>query len=269
MPELPEIETLARELKPQIVGRVLSQLDVTHEAILKTPAPLLKKSLEGKKILGVGRLGKFLSVAWDQGVRLWFHLGMTGQLGWGEAEGEDIHLHLVMSFQGTRLKLWFRDIRRFGEVFMTEGGGLPENLKRLGPDPFEISAGRFSALFRKRTGAIKNLLMNQTILSGLGNIYVNESLYRAGIHPKRRAGRLSSDKMVRLHHAILEVLQEAIREGGSSLSDYLHSDGSRGRFQERHRVYGRAGEQCFHCSAPIRRVVISGRSAFFCSHCQR
>lgn len=269
MPELPEIETLVRELKLKTAGRVLSQLDIRQEAVLKTPALLLKSSLEGKSILTAGRVGKFLYLEWERGFRLWFHLGMTGQLGWTEAVQEDTHLHLVLSFEGTRERLWFRDIRKFGEVFMTEGAALPENLKRLGPDPFEISPDGFSALFRKRTGVIKNLLMNQTLLSGLGNIYVNESLHRAGIHPKRPAGRVSGSRIARLHHVIRAVLEEAISDGGSSIDDYIRSDGTRGRFQERHRVYGRAGERCRDCGTRIRRVQISGRSAFFCGHCQR
>ena len=269
MPELPEVETIVRELQKKAIALKLFRCVVIHAEVVNARENQFRM-LEGGRVQKVGRVGKYLYLEFDNGCRLWFHLGMTGQLRWIEnPQAPDRHVHLILRFEAAAHGLWFRDIRKFGEVFVTGERKIPAPLQLLGPDPFEISSDRFISLFQKRTGKIKNLLLNQRIVSGLGNIYVNESLYRAGIDPRRKPCRLPGERIRRLHGAIREVLDEAIRFGGSSIDDYLRPDGGKGKFQERHRVYGRTGQGCFDCGHGIRRIRISGRSSFFCSHCQK
>ena len=195
---------------------------------------------------------------------------MTGQLLWRrEREQENRHDHFMIAFEQSEEVLWYRDIRRFGHIFFCRDNDPLPSFLTFGPDPFEISAGEFVALFEKRSGNIKNLLLNQKILSGLGNIYVNESLYRAGIRPTKPPCRVSRKSMEKLHAAIVEVLSEAIRCGGSSIDDYRHPDGTPGSFQKHHRVYAREGEPCFSCGAVIRKMELAARSSFFCGQCQK
>ena len=167
--------------------------------------------------------------------------------------------------------LIFRDVRRFGSIRLTptEENAFPEGVKNLGPEPWQCDAKAFASLFKARRSPIKNLLLNQTLVSGLGNIYSDESLYRAGIRPVERAHRITRRRLERLHEALCEVLEEAIRWGGSSIDDYLHADGTRGRFQEFHRVYGRGGEPCRVCGEGIRTVKLAGRTSSFCPQCQK
>lgn len=272
MPELPEVENIVRELNQRAAGLTFLRAAVRHEEILKSPRKTIEEKLPGKKVLSVSRRGKYLRFGLEGGLALWFHFGMTGQLVWqGDIDEDDPHLHAIMEFSEISEKLVFRDIRKFGEMFLANGNfeSLPEGVRRLGPEPFEISEEAFAAAFRQRTGRIKGLLLNQRILAGLGNIYADESLYRAGIDPRRRPHRLKKDRLKQLYRSIRETLEEAIRLGGSSIDDYLHSDGSRGFFQNFHQVYGRFGLKCFRCETLIRKIKLAGRSASFCPQCQR
>lgn len=208
----------------------------------------------------------------DRDVALWFHLGMTGQLLWTRETFErDPHTHVVISFENSSETLVFRDIRKFGSITLTNGrpDSLPAGIQLLGPEPFEMKEKDFVRLFKQRTGRIKSLLLNQRLLAGLGNIYADESLHRAGIDPRRRPHRLKRSVLARLHGSVLETLREAIRHGGSSIDDYRHADGGQGKFQNFHRVYGRAGKPCLDCGNSIRRIMLAGRSASFCSQCQK
>lgn len=275
MPELPEIETLASELRSFLIAKKLSRIVICHDNILGTPREILEQRLPGGKVSSVLRDGKYLRIVFHKVGRaetLWFHLGMTGQLllrsSWPE---DDRHLHLILEFYGTKRCLLFRDVRKFGKVFFTapDIDQLPEGLRRLGPDPFEVMAEEFASLLGKRKGRIKNLLLNQRLISGIGNIYADESLHRAGIDPRNRPYRMAKTRLMGLHRALCEVLEEAIRAGGSSIDDYRRLDGSYGRFQRFHRVYGRFGDRCMSCGTPIRRIRLSGRSSCFCPVCQR
>jgi len=270
MPELPEVETLVSELNEILVLQKISAVEIREDSILETPREWFETGLPEKEILQVGRRGKFIRVVLSEGLTLWFHLGMTGQLLFDPADSPESHVHLVLSFAGGK-KLFFRDPRRFGKIALTpwQGKAFPGGVGRLGPEPEEWQREEFISFLKQRKGRIKNLLMNQSLIAGLGNIYTDEVLHRAGIRPLKRASSVSSKSLGRLHQAIGEVLEEAVRWGGSSIDDYLHLDGARGGFQAFHRVYGRAGRSCGSCGALIRRVKLSGRSSFFCPRCQK
>lgn len=272
MPELPEVETLAREFQKKLPGQTVSAVFVFRKTrVFKISSEILQKELPGKRIEGVSRRGKFLVLNLRGGSFLTFHLGMTGRLVWAaEAGKDDPHLHLGLEFEGIPEKLLFRDIRRFGSIhFWTKAGPEPAGIKRLGEDPFKIAAAEFIKIFKSRKGRIKSLLLNQTLVAGLGNIYADESLFRSGLDPRRRPFRIPGAKLGTLCLAVHEVLKEAIRSGGSSIDDYVRSDGSAGGFQKHHRVYGKAGSACGSCGTAIRRIVLGGRSSFFCPKCQQ
>lgn len=268
MPELPEAETLARQLQKTLAGRTVLHVKILRDSVLKSGrAETFEKFLSGRKIEKAARRGKFIVLFFENGCKVWVHLGMTGQLMWDRGVDES-HVHAIFEFADGG-KLVYRDIRRFGGLVIEKNGeGLTEGIKKLGAEPLEISAEALKSGFGKRKGRIKNLLMNQRILAGLGNIYADESLFRAGIDPRKRPYRLTPEKWAALHRAIRQVLNESIEAGGSSIDDYRHLDGKRGEFQKRHRVYGRAGKPCRSCGAVIRRIVLSGRSTFFCPKCQ-
>ncbi|HET9783867.1 MAG TPA: bifunctional DNA-formamidopyrimidine glycosylase/DNA-(apurinic or apyrimidinic site) lyase [Terriglobales bacterium] len=273
MPELPEVETVARGLRAALPGRKLLEADLRRASIFRGDAGLLTR-LAGAEVGAIRRGGKYLVIELSQRRRGWqllFHLGMTGQLLIQPPGAPELaHTHAVLTFSGGRT-LHFRDPRRFGRMALAAapagGGFAPELGVASGAEPLEIAAAGFADLLQRRNAPIKSALLNQKLLRGLGNIYADESLFRAGIHP--RARHVSRARLERLHGEVRAVLEEAIRAGGSSISDYVASDGAPGWFHLRHRVYGRTGEPCLACGAPIRRVVLAGRSAHFCAHCQK
>lgn len=269
MPELPEVETVARGLRANLTGRRLLAFQLNRPSVYRGPhfAGLHDATLEQ-----VERAGKFL-VLTLKNTRTWqllFHLGMTGQLLLREPTAAAApHTHAQLQFDGL-LRLDFRDPRRFGRIGLAAApaaGFAPELGIPPGAEPLTVGEADFVALFRTRQAPIKSALLNQTLLRGLGNIYADESLYRAGIHP--RAKGLSRPRLLRLRLEIQNVLTEAIAAGGSSISDYVDSRGEPGWFHLQHRVYGRTGEACLACGRPIRRLVLAGRSAHFCPVCQR
>lgn len=271
MPELPEIEVLVSQLGRVVAGRLIAGADVRHAAVFKPSAGLAGRGLSGKTVTGAGRRGKYFYLALSPAGRLWFHLGMTGQLLWAPGRWkDDPHAHFFLRFRDTPNRLVFRDPRKFGRVIYLSGAReeIPENVGRLGPEPFKLDDEGFIALFRARKAPIKNLLLNQRLVAGLGNIYADESLYRAGIDPRRRACRLGPERLARLRRAVCDTLKEAIKRGGSSIDDYRHLDGRYGAFQKFHQVYGRAGRKCLGCGHLIRRIRLAGRSASFCPKCQ-
>ena len=268
MPELPEVETLVSELKNSLSGLTLSGIEIQNPSILKTPVEEFSNLID-QKIIGIGRRGKYIQVVLSQNQILWIHLGMTGQLLFEKSFSPKPHTHLIFSFEGCDEKLLFCDPRRFGGITLTSGLEVPDGVKRLGREPRDWDRPAFVSLLKERRGRIKNLLLNQTLVAGLGNIYADESLYRAGIRPLHRACRVTRRRLERLHAAVCEILEEAIQAGGSSIDDYVHLDGTAGNFQHLHRVYGRGGENCFHCGTRIRSVKLSGRTSSFCPHCQK
>jgi formamidopyrimidine-DNA glycosylase len=286
MPELPEVETIARSLDRRVKGDVIESVWLgSKPEPLKSPAAELAATLESKKITGVRRVGKHIVVDLDpakngpSGGRRparqskkkppdnhaqWIvHLGMTGRMLVCQADEEVVkHTHAIAKLKSGR-ELRFVDPRRFGRLSVTQG------FAAAGSEPLEVELEKFLQLFHGRKTPIKSALLNQKLLSGVGNIYADESLFRSGIRPKRRASSLSKDDFGRLYLALQEVLKEAIDQGGSSVSDYVDSDGEEGFFQLQHRVYGREGEPCLVCKTPIKRVVIGGRSSHFCPKCQK
>jgi formamidopyrimidine-DNA glycosylase len=280
MPELPEVETIARGVDERLRGdRIVEVWFGSHTQPFKTPPAEQAAGLEGRVILGVHRVGKHivceLGKSGDGLLKVqkpaaqWIvHLGMTGRLLVTTPEGPVApHTHARLTLASGR-ELRFVDPRRFGRLELRE---LKRDEVFTGPgtEPLTISPESFAELFRGRRLAIKAALLNQTLLHGVGNIYADESLFRAGIRPRRMAGRLKRAELVRLHGAIQEVLRHAIELGGSSVSDYVDADGVRGFFQLEHRVYLRTGQPCLVCATPIQRILLAGRGTHFCPVCQR
>jgi formamidopyrimidine-DNA glycosylase len=270
MPELPEVETIARGLAKRVVGEVIESVWLgSKPEPLKSPAAEIAAVLERRKITDVRRAGKYIVVelvAENNGAASaqWIvHLGMTGSLLVCRPESTLAkHTHAIVRLSSGR-ELRFVDPRRFGRLSVIEKFEAP------GSEPLQISFEKFATLFRRRRTPIKSALLNQRLLSGVGNIYADEALFRAGIRPKRRAASLTRNELRRLHAALQRVLKEAIRLGGSSISDYVDSNGEEGFFQLKHRVYGREGTPCLVCKAPIKRIVIAGRSSHYCPRCQK
>ncbi|MBZ5598315.1 MAG: bifunctional DNA-formamidopyrimidine glycosylase/DNA-(apurinic or apyrimidinic site) lyase [Acidobacteriia bacterium] len=292
MPELPEVETIARGLAKRVSGDVIESVWLgSKPEPLKSSAGEMASTLERKRIAGVRRVGKHIVFDLDSGGRAsaparrrtrptagrartpvppsnlpaqWIvHLGMTGRMMVCEPQAEMAkHTHAVLRLASGR-ELRFVDPRRFGRLSVTHG------FQAAGSEPLEVELERFVRLFRGRKTPIKSALLNQKLLSGVGNIYADESLFRAGIRPRRRAASLTREDLRRLYLAVQEVLKEAIALGGSSISDYVDADGEEGFFQLQHRVYGREGEPCLVCKTPIKRVVIAGRSSHYCPKCQK
>jgi formamidopyrimidine-DNA glycosylase len=259
VPELPEVETVVRTLAPHLAGRRIISAGFTSKFVTPGDRRKLAARFAGRTIVGVRRRGKFIIIALDQGV-FTVHLGMTGKLLMDGATGE--HTHGV--FHLDRGVLLYDDPRQFGRI---EWNAV--RVAKLGPEPLEIGLEEFSARLRSRKTKVKPLLLNQTFLAGLGNIYVDEALFIAGIHPLATASRLSAPRAARLHQAIRDVLTLAIEHKGSSISDYVDAEGRRGDFQLLHRVYGREGEPCANCGRPIRKTVVAQRGTHFCGKCQK
>jgi formamidopyrimidine-DNA glycosylase len=280
MPELPEVETIARGVNTRVRGdRIIQAWFGSHKEPFKTSQVQQAKGLEGRAILGVHRIGKHIvcelgpadgkSSDKNAAEAQWIvHLGMTGRLLVTTPDAPVApHTHARLSLASGR-ELRFVDPRRFGRLEFRE---LSRTAGFAGPgaEPLTIEAEDFVALFRGRKLAIKAALLNQTLLAGVGNIYADESLFRAGIRPRRRAGRLTKAELERLRLAIREVLEHAIRLGGSSVSDYVDADGVRGFFQLEHCVYLRTGLPCRKCETPIQRILLAGRGTHYCPECQR
>jgi formamidopyrimidine-DNA glycosylase len=287
MPELPEVETIARGLAKRVIGDVIESVWLGQKPEpLKSPAQEMAATLERTRIAAVHRIGKHIvfDLTPNRAARTrtsgkgqssrrptidapqWIvHLGMTGSLQVCEPEAELLkHTHAVLKLASGR-ELRFVDPRRFGRLSVAHAGGFNAG----GYEPLEVELDRFTSLFRGRKTPIKSALLNQKLLRGVGNIYADESLFRAGIRPRRRAASISREQLRKLFLSVREVLQEAIALGGSSISDYVDADGEEGFFQLQHRVYGREGEPCLVCKTPIKRVVIAGRSSHYCPKCQR
>ncbi|MGB8032177.1 MAG: bifunctional DNA-formamidopyrimidine glycosylase/DNA-(apurinic or apyrimidinic site) lyase [Terracidiphilus sp.] len=274
MPELPEVETIARGVDKRIRGdRIVQVWFDRHPQPFKTPRALQAKGLSGRNILAVHRTGKHIVFELSSSASVpdaqWIvHLGMTGRLLVTSPESPiAAHTHARL-FLESGSELRFVDPRRFGRLAFRDLRreavfGAP------GDEPLTIGEREFAALFRVRRLSIKAALLNQTLLAGIGNIYADESLFHAGIRPRRRADRITRSELERLRLALREILTHAIRLGGSSVSDYVGADGERGFFQLEHCVYQRTGEPCRRCQTPIRRVLVAGRGTHYCPNCQR
>ncbi|HEY1757465.1 MAG TPA: bifunctional DNA-formamidopyrimidine glycosylase/DNA-(apurinic or apyrimidinic site) lyase [Bryobacteraceae bacterium] len=258
MPELPEVETVVRTVAAHLTGRTILSAEFTSRHVTPGNRSALSKHLTGRKIESVRRRGKFILVTLDEGA-FSIHLGMTGSLLVAGKPAQ--HTHAVFTLDDGLLL--YNDSRQFGKIEWNPG-----RVHRLGPEPLEISLEDFRARLRRKA-RIKPLLLNQTFLAGLGNIYADESLFASGIHPLTSAAKLSAPRAAKLHQAIREILTAAIEAGGSSISDYVDAEGRKGWFQVSHRVYGREGEACVKCGTPIKRIVVAQRSSHYCPKCQK
>ncbi len=278
MPELPEVETVARGVDARVRGdRIESAWFGSHREPFKNPPARQARGLEGRHILAVHRTGKHIVCELGSGgaraearpdAQWIVHLGMTGRLLVTAPDAPVApHTHARLTLASGR-ELRFVDPRRFGRLEFRELARA-EGFVGPGAEPLTIGADEFAGLFRGRKLSIKAALLNQKLLSGVGNIYADESLFRAAIRPLRSAGRLTRAELERLRLGLRAVLEHAIRLGGSSVSDYVDADGERGFFQVEHCVYLRTGEPCRVCGTPIRRVLVAGRGTHFCPRCQR
>jgi len=271
MPELPEVETIVRGLGPRLAGLRIRSIRLLDPALLRGGRAAELKRLEGATILGVRRRGKMILIDCERERALLFHLKMTGAL---LLESPTVppgkHVRLVLKLQESDRELRFRDIRKFGFLrCLASGSGCssPE-LDALGPEPLDLAPGAFAGLFAGRRGSLKPLLLDQRFIAGIGNIYADEVLHRARLHPRTPVQHLDRRRLRTLHQAVISVLEEAVRRRGSSIRDYADPDGSPGEFQKFHRVYGREGEPCRKCGTAILRIRVGGRSSFFCPACQ-
>lgn len=269
MPELPEVETIVRGLRPKLSGRRIDSVLVRERRLRAGLARDFAARLAGRRIDALDRHGKFILASLDDG-RVWLsHLGMTGRWTLAPAGREDrLHDHVVVRLDDASW-LTFNDARRFGWMAVVDAGDVP-SATVSGVDALDptLTAEAVHAMTRRRVTSIKALLMDQRRIAGLGNIYVSEVLFRAGVRPRRRAGRLTREEAGRIAAAIREVLDEAISHGGSSISDYRDGFDRQGSYQQRHLVYDRAGQPCVRCGQAIRGVVVVGRSTFYCPRCQ-
>ncbi len=290
MPELPEVEVTRRRLAPLLVGRRIASVGTTRPSYFYLTAPgTLRRGLLGRTTLRLTRHGKYLLADLDDDRRLLLHLGMTGQLFSTEATSvrllsasrrssltpeeqarftPDKHTHLRLSFEDGGPGVFFRDVRKFGKVRLLRPGEREPRLERLGVDALDASGEQLFRAARKRRIPVKLLLLDQSVLAGVGNIYADEALFAASIRPSRRAERLTRRDCERLAPAVVQVLRRSIETGGSSISDFVAPDGSDGRYQDERFVYARAGEPCRRCGEAIRRIVIGQRSTHFCRRCQ-
>ncbi len=263
MPELPEVETVVRTLAPQVTGRRIENVEFSPKRILRSDLEETIQQLAGTTVMEVERHGKYIVFTLRPSGFLIVHLGMTGKLLWNHPPGKHTHAQFHMD-SGT---LIYDDSRRFGNIEWS--AELPERVRKLGPDALVVSLEDFADSLKKRKSRMKSLLLNQEFLRGLGNIYADEALFRAGIHPNANGAKLRKDRVEKLYHAMREVLQEAIQNRGSSVSNYVDAEGNRGSFQTLHRVYRRTGEPCQNCGSPIRRTLVAQRGTHFCPKCQK
>jgi len=287
MPELPEVETIARGLHKRVAGDAIESVWLgSKPQTMKSRPAEIAATLEHTRITQVRRMGKHIVFDLERNGKVqaslpakgrmrrialgprsqWIvHLGMTGRMVVCEPSAEIArHTHAIVTLASGH-ELRFVDPRRFGRLSVESEG----NFEAGGVEPLEVEKERFLALFRGRKTPIKSALLNQKLLRGVGNIYADESLFRAGLRPRRRVSTITRAQLERLYLAVQVVLKEAIALGGSSISDYVDADGEEGFFQLRHRVYAREGEPCLVCKTPIKRVVIVGRSSHYCPHCQK
>src|SRR6185295_4910812 len=295
MPELPEVETVARGLRQTILGRRILSIRLGKTDFIVDPAAL-EQHLPGRRIDAVERYGKFMLLRLSETLSdelaaesraanekmasaskaapttttpsLLVHLGMTGQLAPAPAaQPHQKHTHVWMTLDDGR-ELRYTDPRRFGRIAYIAAASLAGELTDFGADPLEVTCEEFAARIRTRRARIKALLLDQSVLRGVGNIYADDSLWRAKLHPARLGVQLNARQAETLRKVLQDILRKAIAMHGSSISDFLDADGEPGEYQRHHRAYGREGKRCYRCKTPIRRTIVAGRSSYFCPKCQ-
>jgi formamidopyrimidine-DNA glycosylase len=291
MPELPEVEVTRLRIESVLVGRRIARVETTGESYLFITSPKqLRERLPGRTVASLRRLGKYLVARLDDERQLVLHLGMTGQLFSSTASSPrllsataraalspeqqleftpDPHTHLRIHFADGGPSVYLRDVRKFGKLMLLEPAEAHPRLARLGPDALAVDGATIFALTRKRNTSIKALLLDQSSIAGIGNIYADEALFAAGVRPTRRAARVTRAECDRLATGLVRIMRRSIAAGGSTISDYVAPDGSDGRYQDERRVYAREGEPCLSCHATVKRRVVAQRSSHYCPRCQR
>jgi formamidopyrimidine-DNA glycosylase len=274
MPELPEVETIRQQLEPHLVGRRFDRVEILDRRLVRPFEPVaVAAELEDEEVSALERRGKYLIVRFESGRALLIHLRMTGSLRHA-AKGtlaDDPHRRAVVNLDDGS-DVAYRDVRRFGTWQLLEPGELEPYLEqRLGVEPLErtFTARRLAERLEGRRAPIKAALLDQRTVAGLGNIYVDEALWRAQVHPLRPAGTLGAEELTRLTRSIRDALRAGVKRQGASLRDYSTPDGGRGRMQDRFRVYGREGRPCQRCGTPIDKIRTAGRGTWYCPNCQR
>ena len=273
MPELPEVETIVRDLRERIPGATIRKVSVQHPDILVADSVAqFQRALRGRRLSSVDRRAKNIVIALDNGSTLVVHLGMTGRLIVAESARATGLRHIAVSFDFEDGRtLFYDDVRRFGRIEHFAAGHWDRRALEFGVEPLSeaFSAERLFELTRLSISPIRNWLLDPYRVAGIGNIYANEALFRAGVRPTRRANKLTRSECARLRDTLRDVLQESIERRGTTVSDYRDASGEEGAFSPRLQVYDRAGEPCVRCGTPIKRIVLSNRSAFYCPRCQR
>jgi formamidopyrimidine-DNA glycosylase len=275
VPELPEVETIRTRLEPGLVGRTFERVLITDPRLTRPEPPeIVAAELEGERVRAVSRRGKYLIVEFESGRHLLIHLRMTGNVlhpAPSASDGDPHRRAVVRLDDGSDVA--YRDVRRFGTWELLEPGELDEYFaaRRLGGEPLDraFTTKALVGAFANRRAPVKAALLDQRAAAGVGNIYADEALWRARIHPLRPAGSLSPEEVAALRNGVREALRTGIARQGATLRDYRRPDGGRGGMQDRFRVYGRAGEPCFRCGTPIEKIRAGGRGTWFCPHCQR
>jgi len=270
MPELPEVEVIARGLDASVTGRTVESVTVPGLTRLSEPEETLVPKVLGRSIVRAWRRAKVLLMELDNGSTLAFHLKMTGRVVHGPARAAEKHDRILFHLDDGSL-LSFTDMRKFGYVRCFERGELDcwDFLCKVGPEPLETAPEELAERVTGRNCAIKALLLNQSVVAGVGNIYADESLFRAGLNPETRGSRVGRKRAVLLFTELQAVLRQAIDENGSSISDYVNAHGNAGAFQNSFNVYGRKGQACNQCGGQLRAVTVAGRTSTFCPKCQR
>ena len=290
MPELPEVEVTRRRLAPILVGRVIERVETTKDSYFFLTKPeVLRRELAGRTVRELTRIGKYLLAELDHGDRLLLHLGMTGQLFSSAVSSvrlfsaktrstlspealrqfeADAHTHLRLHFADGGPAVLFRDVRKFGKVALLHAGTEDARLGKLGVDALSADGESLFSAARLRKIPIKSLLLDQSVIAGIGNIYADEALFLAKVRPTRSARRVNARECRAIVTAAQKVMKRSIETGGSSISDYVTPDGSDGGYQNERKVYARKGLPCLRCKTPIRRVVIATRSTHYCPECQ-
>jgi formamidopyrimidine-DNA glycosylase len=287
VPELPEVETVARQLEPELEARRIERLEVLDPRWCRPQPPAeLERAVSGRQIQGLGRRGKYLLLALDRAQTLVMHLRMTGNLVLvegdevvdpsqgmrlyeGERSSSERHLRARFTLEDGR-QLWFTDPRRFGEAFLIDDAGLDQRFVTLGVEPLsdEFTPEALGAAAAGRTAPLKSFLLDQSRVAGVGNIYADEALYRARLHPLSPAGSMKPEHLVALRDGIVAALEAGLEHGGASIDDYRDGRGEKGAMQNEFLVHTREGEPCPSCEGAIARIVVSGRSTYFCPSCQ-
>jgi len=274
MPELPEVETIRRDLEQKLVGKKIKDIKILVPHLIKKPSlDRFILNLIGEKIISIGRRGKYLLFSFNLGKILVIHLRMTGQLVYcSPEEEEEKHLCCIFALEddGQINHLRYLDIRRFGCFYLLNPDETIKGLTNLGPEPLgaDFTFSYLVEILQNKRGKIKALLLDQTIIAGIGNIYADEILFRSGIHPERTGNSLNKEEIRRIYENTSQVLQEAIERRGTTISDYRDGLGKKGTFQNYLKVYGRSGKKCLQCQSLIKKIKIGGRSSCFCPQCQ-